>query len=162
MAKKDKNKKGEDVLQIEMKAALEKEIAKLEADIFLEQQKIIYSQKQFLKRRDEMDKEVNEIEDLRKSEDDNVKIENDSLIKTEKEYKNEVRKKEESIQILDDKNTLLEKKIRDKEIENKKELEEKDKLISDLRTQFEDMSVRFQHILQRTANKLQERVDMGR
>ena len=43
----------------------------------------------------------------------------------------------------------------------KKELEDKDTAISEQRKLFEDMSVRFQHILQRTANKLQERVNMG-
>ena len=162
MGPKDKNKKGEDVQNLEIKSALEKEMVRLESDIYKEQQRLIYCQNQIQKRNEEIDKENDEINKLKNVENDNVKLENDSLVKSEKDFKLKVREKEEAIKVLDDNNSILEKKIRDKEIENKKELEEKDNLIADLRKQFEDMSVRFQHILQRTANKLQERVDMGR
>lgn len=162
MAKKDKNKKGDDVLKLEMKQALEKEIANLEQKIFMEEQKNIFCSSQVVKRQQEMKNEYIDMEKLKLEENKKVNAENDSLKKSVAEYKSKVDELEKTIREQDDEIRRLENQIREKEIENKRELEEKDNLIAEQRRQFEDMSVRFQHILQRTANKLQERVDMGR
>jgi peptidoglycan hydrolase CwlO-like protein len=68
---------------------------------------------------------------------------------------------EKSIRDYEEEIKTLEKNIVERSEQYKKELEEKDTAINEQRKLFEDMSVRFQHILQRTANKLQERVNMG-
>lgn len=157
-----KGNKGDDILKVEQKAALEKEIAKLECSIHLEQSKIYYCNDQLTKLLKEMKNEHHEMERLKLEEGKKVNAENESLKKSVSEYKGKVDELEKTIREQDDEIRRLENQIRDKEIENQRELEEKDNLISEQRKQFEDMSVRFQHILQRTANKLQERVDMGR
>lgn len=162
MAKKDKNKKGDDVVKLEMKTALQMEIYLLEQKIFGEEQKQLYCEQQSKKRLEEMKFEYVEMEGQKSKEGENINAKKDNLKKTISEYTAKVEQLDKTIREQDDEIRRLESLIREKEIENKKELEEKDNLISEQRKQFEDMSVRFQHILQRTANKLQERVDMGR
>ena len=55
----------------------------------------------------------------------------------------------------------MKKKIVEKRELNNKEEEDKDLAIQNQRKLFKDMTERFQHILEITANKLQERVKMG-
>ena len=55
----------------------------------------------------------------------------------------------------------LEKKIEDKKKVYEREEKDKDEAINNQNLLFQEMTVRFQHILENTANKLQERVKTG-
>ena len=55
----------------------------------------------------------------------------------------------------------LEKKIEDKKQVYEREEKDKDEAINNQSLLFQEMTVRFQHILENTANKLQERVKTG-
>ena len=55
----------------------------------------------------------------------------------------------------------LEKKIEDKKKVYEREEKDKDEAINNQSLLFQEMTVRFQHILENTANKLQERVKTG-
>lgn len=161
MAKKD-NKKGDDVIKFEMKKALDAEIKSLESQIFLEQQKTFYNNSQLEKHTLEIEVENNDINKLFNEESKKVNIDGDNLKNVISGFSKEVEIYENQINEYEDEIKRLENEIYIIEVQNKRELDEKDSQIAEQRKTFEDLSVRFQHILQRTANKLQERVDMGR
>ncbi len=161
MAKKD-NKKGEDVLKFEMKKKLDGEIKTFESQIYIEQQKHLYNLTQYDKHIKEIEFENGDINKLNHDESKKVNLDNDNLKVLINGYKKEVDLYEKQIYDYEDEIRRLENEIIIIENQNRKELEDKDNQIAEQRKTFEDLSVRFQHILQRTANKLQERVDMGR
>lgn len=161
MAKKD-NKKGDDVIKFEMKRTLDAEIKSLESQIFLEQQKTLYNNSQLEKHTLEIEVENNDINKLFNEESKKVNIDGDNLKNVISGFSKEVEIYENQINEYEDEIKRLENEIYIIEMQNKRELDEKDSQIAEQRKTFEDLSVRFQHILQRTANKLQERVDMGR
>lgn len=161
MAKKE-NKKGDEVIKFEMKRGLEGEIKTLESLIFIEQQKSLYNSTQADKHIIEIETENNNISKLSNEESRKVGTDNENLNNVISSFKKEVDVYEKQIMDYDDDIRRLENEIMVIDYQNRKELEEKDSQIAEQRKTFEDLSVRFQHILQRTANKLQERVDMGR
>lgn len=162
MAKKDKNKKGDDVLKYEMKLALQNEIKTLESLIFIEQQKIIYNTSQKTKSQIEMENEINDTQKLSIDESKKISTDGDNLKNVVSAFKKDVDLLEKQIKEDDDEIRRLEHEIFLMEANFKKELEDKDNQIAEQRKTFENLSIKFQEILQRTANKLQERVDMGR
>ena len=162
MAKKDKNKKGDDVLKYERKVALQNEIKSLESFIFVEQQKIIYNKTQVEKYQKEMEQENNLIHELSNEGSKKVNLDQDNLKKVTAENKKEIDQLQK--QIIDDNYEIvkLEDEINQLKSQHNKDLEAKNQRIASERATFEALSSKFQKILQRTADKLQERVDMGK
>ena len=90
-----------------------------------------------------------------------INIENNSMRDLIGGFTSQILFLEKFIREKDEEIKKFEKVITEISEQNLRELEEKDNIINEQRKLFEDMSIRFQHILQRTANKLQERVNMG-
>jgi hypothetical protein len=161
MAKKGDKKKGEGDLEKEMKVQLTLDMEILENKIFLEQQKEQEALREFERINKELTEEMKIIEQNRLDEGRKINNENDLMKQTINKYTSEITELEKKITDYNLEIKYLESKIIETSEDYKKQLEEKDLAIAEQRKLFEDMSVRFQHILQRTANKLQERVNMG-
>jgi hypothetical protein len=161
MAKKGDKKKGEGDLEKEMKVQLTLDLEILENKIFLEQQKEQEALREFERINKELTEEMKIIEQNRLDEGRKINNENDLMKQTINKYTSEITELEKKITDYNLEIKYLESKIIETSEDYKKQLEEKDLAIAEQRKLFEDMSVRFQHILQRTANKLQERVNMG-
>jgi hypothetical protein len=161
MAKKGDKKKGEGDLEKEMKVQLTLDMEILENKIFMEQQKEQEALREFERINKELTEEMKVIEQNRLEEGRKINNENDLMKQTINKYTSEITELEKKITDYNLEIKYLESKIIETSDDYKKQLEEKDTAIAEQRKLFEDMSVRFQHILQRTANKLQERVNMG-
>jgi hypothetical protein len=161
MAKKGDKKKGEGDLEKEMKVQLTLDNEILENKIFLEQQKEQEAIRELERINKELGEEMKIIEQNRLDEGRKINNENDLMKQTINKYTGEISELEKKITDYNLEIKYLETKIFETTDDYKKQLDEKDMAISEQRKLFEDMSVRFQHILQRTANKLQERVNMG-
>ena len=85
----------------------------------------------------------------------------DALRQEEQNNANSIKTLELEIRKLDVDIDDLEKKIVEKRELYAKEEEDKDLAIQNQRKLFQNMTERFQHILENTANELQERVKMG-
>ena len=85
----------------------------------------------------------------------------DALRQEEQNNANSIKTLISEIRKLDVDIDDLKKKIVEKRELYTKEEEDKDLAIQNQRKLFKDMTERFQHILEITANKLQERVKMG-
>lgn len=162
MAKKnDKKKKGEGDLEREMKQALLIDIELLENKIYYEQEKDLQARKEIETINKDLTQEHEGIEKIKNEEGRKINSETKQMEQQIDDYITKVNNLEKILREQDDEIRSLYKAIEDRSEENRKQLEEKDTHINEQRKLFEDMSVRFQHILQRTANKLQERVNMG-
>ena len=102
------------------------------------------------------------MDDLKNEEGKKIIQDNDDMSKQQKNYDGLINEAEKEIKELDEDIRNLKNQIIEYEKYTKDELEKRDIQISELRSQLEQMSIRFQQILQKTANKLQERVEMGR
>jgi hypothetical protein len=160
MAKKNDKKKDGD-LDKELKQNLLLDIEILENKIFIEQEKELRAREELDKINKELHSLTSDMASNKLKEDKHISKENDDMRVTIEMLSNTVENLQKSIRDYDDDIKVLEKSINVRADEYKRELEEKDAAINEQRKLFEDMSVRFQHILQRTANKLQERVNMG-
>ena len=127
----------------------------------MEQQKEQEALREFERINKELTEEMKVIEQNRLEEGRKINNENDLMKQTINKYTSEITELEKKITDYNLEIKYLESKIIETSDDYKKQLEEKDTAIAEQRKLFEDMSVRFQHILQRTANKLQERVNMG-
>jgi hypothetical protein len=162
MAKKGGDKKkGEGDLEKEMKQQLTLDVDVLENKIFQEQAKEQEAMKELERINKEIVEEMKIMEQNRLEEGRKINNESDLIKQTLTKYSGDLNELERKINEYNLEIKFLENKIVETGIEYKKQLEEKDSAINEQRKLFEDMSVRFQHILQRTANKLQERVNMG-
>ena len=144
-----------------LKKALEVDIEILENKIYLEQEKELLAMKELENILKELSDEQKRIEEMKTEEGKKINIENDSMRGLINNFTSQINFLEKSIRESDEEIKRYDKIIQEKSEQNLRELEEKDNLINEQRKLFEDMSIRFQHILQRTANKLQERVNMG-
>lgn len=154
-------KKDEGADYKEMKKALEVDIEILENKIYLEQENELLARKELDNILKEIAEEQKRIDEMKYEEGKKINIENDSMRGLINNFTSQINFLEKSIRDNDEEIMRYEKIIQEKSEQNLKELEEKDNVINEQRKLFEDMSIRFQHILQRTANKLQERVNMG-
>jgi len=161
MSKGGAKKKEEGGDDKELKKALEVDIEILENKIYLEQEKELLARKELENILKELSDEQKRIEEMKTEEGKKINIENDSMRGLINNFTSQINFLEKSIRESDEEIKRYEKIIQEKSEQNFRELEEKDNLINEQRKLFEDMSIRFQHILQRTANKLQERVNMG-
>ena len=133
----------------------------LENKIYIEQEKEQEALRELEKiLKDNVDEEKI-IEQTKIDEGRKINNENDLMKQTINKFTGEIHDLEKKIADSNVEIKYLEAKIIETAEEYKKQLEEKDAAIAEQRKLFEEMSVRFQHILQRTANKLQERVNMG-
>lgn len=160
MAKRNA-KKGDGELEKELKQQLSLDIEILESKIFLEQQKEMEALKEYESVIKEIKDEEQKIEITKMEEGGRINNENKFMSEKISVFKDQVTALEKTIREYDEEIKSLERTIVERTETNKKMLEEKDNEINEQRKLFEDMSQRFQHILQRTANKLQERVNMG-
>jgi hypothetical protein len=161
MSKGGAKKKEEGSEDKELKKALEVDIEILENKIYLEQEKELLARKELENILKELSDEQKKIEEMKTEEGKKINIESDSMRGLINNFTSQINFLEKSIRESDEEIKRYEKIIQEKSEQNLHELEEKDNLINEQRKLFEDMSIRFQHILQRTANKLQERVNMG-
>ena len=161
MAKKP-NKNDTGPSQEEMIGFLNTEIKILETKIFLEEQKEIDAVRELEEITKKTGKEKLSMDDLKNEEGKKMIQDNDDMSKQQKTYDGLINEAEKEIKELDEDIRNLKNQIIDNEKFTKEELEKRDNQIAELRSQLEQMSIRFQQILQKTANKLQERVEMGR
>ena len=101
------------------------------------------------------------IDELKETEGTKLSSKGASLKKEEESNFNSLNILEMEIRKLDIDIEDLEKKIEDKKQVYEKEEKDKDEAINNQSLLFQEMTVRFQHILENTANKLQERVKTG-
>ncbi len=161
MSKGGAKKPGEEPVNKELKKTLEVDIEIFENKIYLEQEKELMAKRELENIIKEINEEEKKIEEMKTEEGKKINIENDSMRGLINNFTSQINFLEKSIRENDEEIKRYEKIIQEKSEQNLRELEEKDNLINEQRKLFEDMSIRFQHILQRTANKLQERVNMG-
>lgn len=157
---KPKNKNGD--LEKEMKANLLLDLEILENNIHLELLNEKSAKEELELVELQLQNELKYIDETKIEEGKKINSENDSMRVTINNFTNQINNLEKLIRECDEEIINLENHIDDFKDQIKKELEVKDAMIADQRRQFEEMSMRFQHILQRTATKLQDRVDMGR
>lgn len=156
-----KDKRKENEINKEIKISLMLDIELLEKKIFLEQEREEKAQREIHDIIKSTHDEMKKIESLRVNEGFKINNENENMKDKIYSLTSQVDELEKKIRDRDEEIKCLEKLIAEKEEIYRKELEEKDASISSQKSTFEEMSHRFQHILQKTANKLQERVNIG-
>lgn len=159
--KKAKGKKGDEELLENMLEALKLDVEIMENDIHLEELKEVQAKKDY----EALVKDTNGVEEnigkYREERNKTVKQKTDSLSEVEEKKATEIQEKRKEIE-------RLEKDIQDLEMQIIKDKErhrilqaEKDEEIKAQENLFQQMTTKFQHILENTASKLQERVKMG-
>jgi hypothetical protein len=161
MAKKG-NKNDQGPSQEDMIDFLSTEIKLLETKIFLEEQKELDAIKELELIIKQTTKEKTSMDDLRNEEGKKIIQDNEDMSKQQKNYDMLINEAEKEIKELDEDIRNQKNQIVEYEKYTKEELDKRDNQIAELQSQREQMSIRFQQILQKTANKLQERVEMGR
>ena len=152
MSKKKKGgKKGDEEAEEEIRLHLQLDIDTLENNIYIEKMREVNANADYEKL----------IEGTKNDEIKVLSMKADALRQEEQNNANSIKTLELEIRKLDVDIDDLEKKIVEKRELYAKEEEDKDLAIQNQRKLFQDMTERFQHILENTANKLQERVKMG-
>lgn len=158
-----KNKKADQgPSQEEMIEYLNTEIKLLETKIYLEEQKEIDAKLELEQIESKTKKEKGAMDDLKNDEGKKIIQDNEDMSKLQKNYDMQINEAEKEIKELDEDIKNQKNQIIEYEKYTKEELDKRDNQIAELQSQREQMSIRFQQILQKTANKLQERVEMGR
>ena len=160
MAKKNDKKKDADADR-EMKAVLVSDVELLEKKIYFEQEKTVTSKRELERITKQIKDEQTILENTKNSEDKRILSENETLKESIKKYSTQVKQLEKDLEDKDAEIERLEKEIIERAAQYERELEEKDASNREQQKMFDEMSQRFQSILQRTTNKLQERVNMG-
>ena len=161
MAKNDKKKKGEGDSDADMKKILLQDIQLLESKIHAEQEKTRMAKMELEKINKQISDQVTKLEELRQSENKKINIENEQLRGVNFNFTRQINTLDNELNEKNLEREKLEKEIQDRAIQYEKEIEEKDIANKEQQRMFDEMSQRFQSILQRTTNKLQERVNMG-
>lgn len=154
-------KKTDEDLIIEMKTNLALDIEILEHNIHLEEQRELDAIRQYQVLIASTQEEQKLIENNKNDEIRKLSISSDNLRNEEQNNLKSIRNLESKIREQDLKIDDLEKQIIENAKIYKKEEDDRDEAIKNQRILFEEMTVRFHHILENTANKLQERVKMG-
>ena len=159
---KNKGKKDDGDDDKKIKDLLIIEIERLENLIYYEQEKEVSCNKELENILKKQTEEFNDIETLKKKEAERIHLENDSLNTLITGFKNTITLLEKEISEFEDDIKLRKLEVADLEKKNREELQKKDESINEQKSILDQMSIRFQLILQKTANKLQDRVDMGK
>ena len=173
---KGKGKKGDEELEEEIRLNLKFDIENLENNIHLEKVRELEAINDYNKLLEGTKLEQKTIDDLKEAEGSKLSSKGASLKKEEESnfnslnvlemeiQKNEIDKRIADLEKSDNSKIDIEdlqKKIEDKKKVYEREEKDKDEAINNQSLLFQEMTVRFQHILENTANKLQERVKTG-
>ena len=158
---KGKGKKGDEELEEEMRQLLKYDIETLENNIYYEKTRELNAINDYNRLLEQTKLQQKTIDELKESEGTKLSSKGASLKKEEESNFNSLNILEMEIRKLDIDIEDLEKKIEDKKQVYEKEEKDKDEAINNQSLLFQEMTVRFQHILENTANKLQERVKTG-
>ena len=158
---KGKGKKGDEELEEEMRQQLKYDIETLENNIHYEKTRELNAINDYNRLLEQTKLQQKTIDDLKETEGTKLSSKGASLKKEEESNFNSLNILEMEIRKLDIDIEDLEKKIEDKRQVYEKEEKDKDEAINNQSLLFQEMTVRFQHILENTANKLQERVKTG-
>ncbi len=158
---KGKGKKGDEELEEEMIQQLKYDIETLENNIHFEKTKELNAINDYNRMLEETKNQQKTIDELKETEGTKLSSKGASLKKEEESNFNSLNILEMEIRKLDIDIEDLEKKIEDKKQVYEREEKDKDEAINNQSLLFQEMTVRFQHILENTANKLQERVKTG-
>ena len=158
---KGKGKKGDEELEEEMRQLLKYDIETLENNIHYEKTRELNAINDYNRLLEQTKLQQKTIDELKETEGTKLSSKGASLKKEEESNFNSLNILEMEIRKLDIDIEDLEKKIEDKKQVYEKEEKDKDEAINNQNLLFQEMTVRFQHILENTANKLQERVKTG-
>ena len=158
---KGKGKKGDEELEEEMRQQLKFDIETLENNIHLEKVREVNAINDYNQLLEGTKLQQKAIDELKETEGTKLSSKGASLKKEEESNFNSLNILEMEIRKLDIDIEDLEKKIEDKKQVYEREEKDKDEAINNQSLLFQEMTVRFQHILENTANKLQERVKTG-
>ena len=158
---KGKGKKGDEELEEEMRQQLKFDIETLENNIHLEKVRELNAINDYNQLLEGTKLQQKAIDELKETEGTKLSSKGASLKKEEESNFNSLNILEMEIRKLDIDIEDLEKKIEDKKQVYEREEKDKDEAINNQSLLFQEMTVRFQHILENTANKLQERVKTG-
>ena len=158
---KGKGKKGDEELEEEMRQQLKFDIETLENNIHLEKVREVNAINDYNQLLEGTKLQQKAIDELKETEGTKLSSKGASLKKEEENNFNSLNILEMEIRKLDIDIEDLEKKIEDKKQVYEREEKDKDEAINNQSLLFQEMTVRFQHILENTANKLQERVKTG-
>ena len=158
---KGKGKKGDEELEEEMRQLLKYDIETLENNIHYEKTRELNAINDYNNLLEKTKLQQKTIDELKETEGTKLSSKGASLKKEEESNFNSLNILEMEIRKLDIDIEDLEKKIEDKKQVYEKEEKDKDEAINNQSLLFQEMTVRFQHILENTANKLQERVKTG-
>jgi hypothetical protein len=158
---KGKGKKGDEELEEEMRQLLKYDIETLENNIHYEKTRELNAINDYNRLLEQTKLQQKTIDELKETEGTKLSSKGASLKKEEESNFNSLNILEMEIRKLDIDIEDLEKKIEDKKQVYEKEEKDKDEAINNQSLLFQEMTVRFQHILENTANKLQERVKTG-
>ena len=158
---KGKGKKGDEELEEEMRQQLKYDIETLENNIHYEKTRELNAINDYNRLLEGTKNQQKTIDELKETEGTKLSSKGASLKKEEESNFNSLNILEMEIRKLDIDIEDLEKKIEDKKQVYEREEKDKDEAINNQSLLFQEMTVRFQHILENTANKLQERVKTG-
>ena len=158
---KGKGKKGDEELEEEMRQLLKYDIETLENNIHYEKTRELNAINDYNRILEQTKNQQKTIDELKETEGTKLSSKGASLKKEEESNFNSLNILEMEIRKLDIDIEDLEKKIEDKKQVYEREEKDKDEAINNQSLLFQEMTVRFQHILENTANKLQERVKTG-
>ena len=158
---KGKGKKGDEELEEEMRQQLKYDIETLENNIHYEKTRELNAINDYNRILEQTKNQQKTIDELKETEGTKLSSKGASLKKEEESNFNSLNILEMEIRKLDIDIEDLEKKIEDKKQVYEREEKDKDEAINNQSLLFQEMTVRFQHILENTANKLQERVKTG-
>lgn len=162
MSKKNKKgKKGDEEMEEMIRDQLKLDVEILENNIHLEEERQKNADKKYNELLENTANENKTIENERGSNIKDINKKSENLRQDENTYSKKIDELKEEIRKLDIDIDDLEKKIIEKRKLYEDEEQGKDEAIQNQRELFQQMTVRFQHILENTANKLQERVKMG-
>jgi hypothetical protein len=156
-----KGKKTDEDLENEIRFNLQLDIDTLENQIHLEELRELNALNDYERLIEATKKEQSEIETTKNDQVKVLSIKRDNLHEEEQKNAEIIKARKETIEHQDEQIDNLEKQIIEKRKIYQKAEDDRDEAIQNQRRLFQEMTVRFQHILENTANKLQERVKMG-
>lgn len=156
-----KGKKTDEDLENEIRFNLQLDIDTLENQIHLEELRELNAINDYERLIEATKKEQSEIENTKNDQVKVLSIKRDNLHEEEQKNAEIIKARKETIEHQDEQIDNLEKQIIEKRKIYQKAEDDRDEAIQNQRRLFQEMTVRFQHILENTANKLQERVKMG-
>lgn len=156
--KKNKGKKGDDELLENQLKCLKIDIEVLENDIHLEELREVKAYDDLKILEEKTKDEQIEIDKEKESENKIIKMKSEALEKEEDKKAKEIEEKRDTISKLEKLIVDLQTSIEDDKLKYAEEEVEKNEQIKAQENLLQQMTTKFQHILENTASKLQERV----